>query len=130
MDYATITFSDSKMASAALFMALRMVGKPGWSPTLEYYSGESGVFSVSTDVDSNVNSISGYKLDEFVDIMLILNAGLHRKPSDSVKHVRNKYSHKLFHEVATVPLLSNEELLEGTESLYKRDTVINFCQAL
>lgn len=39
MDYATITFSDSKMASAALFMALRMVGKPGWSPTLEYYSG-------------------------------------------------------------------------------------------
>lgn len=41
MDYATITLSDSKMASAALFMALRMVGKPGWSPTLEYYSGNS-----------------------------------------------------------------------------------------
>lgn len=39
MDYATITLSDSKMASAALFIALRMVGKPGWSPTLEYYAG-------------------------------------------------------------------------------------------
>lgn len=74
----------------------------------------------------------GYKLDEFVDIVLILNTGLHRKLSDSVKHVRNKYSHKLFHEVATVPLLSNEELLEGTESLslHNRETVINFCQAL
>lgn len=72
---------------------------------------------------------SGYKLDDFVDIVLILNTGLHRKQSDSVKHVRNKYSHKLFHEVATVPLQSNDELLEGTE-LHKRETVINFGQAL
>lgn len=40
MDYATITLSDSKLASAALYMALRMVGKPGWSPTLEHYSGK------------------------------------------------------------------------------------------
>lgn len=72
----------------------------------------------------------GYHLDDFVDIMIVLNNGLHRKPSDSVKHVRNKYSHKLFHEVATVPLLSNEELLEGAESLHKRETVINYCQAL
>ncbi|KAG4067064.1 hypothetical protein HA402_000055 [Bradysia odoriphaga] len=109
MDYSTITFSDSKMASAALFIALRMVGKPGWSPTLEYYA--------------------GYHVDDFVDIIIVLNNGLHRKLSDSVKHVRNKYSHKLFHEVATVPLLTNDELLEGAES-YKRETVINYCQAL
>lgn len=75
---------------------------------------------------------TGYKLDEFVDIVLILNNGLHRKLSDIIKHVRNKYSHKLFHEVATVPLLSNDKLLEGTESLslHNRETVINFCQAL
>ncbi|KAJ6638317.1 G2/mitotic-specific cyclin-B3 [Pseudolycoriella hygida] len=112
MDYETITFSDSKMASAALFIALRMVGKPGWSPTLEYYS--------------------GYNVEEFIDIALKLNAGLHRKLSDNIKHVRNKYSHKLFHEVAKIPLLTKEELLEGNELLssQKRASVINFCQAL
>ncbi|KAH8403541.1 hypothetical protein KR009_003414, partial [Drosophila setifemur] len=44
MDYATIAFSDSKMASAALFMALRMHGGHGqldkqtWSSTLVYYT--------------------------------------------------------------------------------------------
>lgn len=41
MDYATITLSDSKLASAALFIALRMVNeaKP-WTRTLEFYSGK------------------------------------------------------------------------------------------
>lgn len=41
MDYATISFSDSKMACAALMMALRMNGvKHPWTTTLEYYSGK------------------------------------------------------------------------------------------
>ena len=39
MDYGTITSSDSKMASAALYMALRMNKRTGWNATLEYYSG-------------------------------------------------------------------------------------------
>lgn len=39
MDYETITFSDSKMASAALYMALRMCKNSGWNKTLEYYTG-------------------------------------------------------------------------------------------
>lgn len=40
MDYATITLSDSKIACAALFIALRMNNLPGWTSTLEYYSGK------------------------------------------------------------------------------------------
>lgn len=41
MDYATISFSDSKMACAALIMALRMTGiKKPWTPTLVYYTSE------------------------------------------------------------------------------------------
>lgn len=39
MDYATIFYSDSKMACAALFMALRMNGKSNvWDKTLQYYT--------------------------------------------------------------------------------------------
>lgn len=41
MDYATITISDSKIASAALYMALRMSKKGGWDQTLEYYTGNT-----------------------------------------------------------------------------------------
>lgn len=39
MDYATIQLSDSKLACAALFIALRMNKLKGWNTTLEYYSG-------------------------------------------------------------------------------------------
>lgn len=96
MDYATIHFSDSKLACAALFMALRLDGdKKPWTLTLEYYS--------------------GYLLTDFAEIVPILNATLHRKPK--VKTIRSKYSHKIFHEVAKVPLLTTEELFENNLDL-------------
>uniref|UniRef100_A0A034VGF1 G2/mitotic-specific cyclin-B3 n=1 Tax=Bactrocera dorsalis TaxID=27457 RepID=A0A034VGF1_BACDO len=92
MDYATIQFSDSKLACAALFMALRLDGDTNpWTLTLEYYT--------------------GYLLTDFAEIVPILNATLHRKPK--VKTIRSKYSHKIFHEVAKVPLLTTEELFEN-----------------
>ncbi|KAH8264292.1 hypothetical protein KR038_006101 [Drosophila bunnanda] len=99
MDYATISFSDSQMASAALFMALRMHGGAGqldqqtWNPTLIHYT--------------------GYQLADFAEIVPVLNAGLHRKPRTTIKTIRNKYSHKIFHEVAKVPLLTNQELFQS-----------------
>lgn len=40
MNYDVISLSDSKMASACLFMALRMNNKTGWNKTLEHYTGE------------------------------------------------------------------------------------------
>lgn len=94
MDYDCITFSDSKMACAALFMALRLHGDAQpWTPTLIHYT--------------------GYKLDEFADIVPILNAGLHRKPKGTIKTIRSKYSHKIFHEVAKVALMTTEKLFEN-----------------
>lgn len=45
MDYATVTRSESKLAAAALFMALRMSKHGEWDDTLRYYSGECFFFS-------------------------------------------------------------------------------------
>lgn len=84
MDYSMITFSDSKVAAAALLLALLMKDLGGWTPTLEYYS--------------------GYKLDDIRDICNLLNQCLHKKHKDTLMTVRNKYSHKIFFEVAKLPL--------------------------
>lgn len=51
MDYTTISFSDSKMASAALFMALRMNGLEGWNETLTYYSGMLFFFLINLIIE-------------------------------------------------------------------------------
>jgi hypothetical protein len=74
MDYSTISYSDSKMAAAALFLALQMKDFGTWTATLEYYT--------------------GYKLSDFSNIVLILNEGLHKKHKEALSTVRNKYSHK------------------------------------
>ncbi|KYN44443.1 G2/mitotic-specific cyclin-B3, partial [Trachymyrmex septentrionalis] len=74
MDYTMIRFSDSKMAAAALLLALLMKDLGGWNSTLEYYS--------------------GYKLDDIRDICNLLNQSLHRKHKETLKTVRSKYSHK------------------------------------
>lgn len=93
MDYETICFSDSKMACAALMIALRMNGEVNpWTNTLVYYT--------------------GYTLEEFEYIIPVLNAGLHRKPKGTIKTIKSKYSHKIFHEVAKTPLLSTEKIME------------------
>ncbi|KAH8392914.1 hypothetical protein KR215_009528 [Drosophila sulfurigaster] len=103
MDYATVSFSDSQMACAALFMALRMHGGEAnleaetWTPTLVYYT--------------------GYELAQFAELVPVLNAGLHRKPRTTIKTIRNKYSHKIFHEVARVPLLSNAQMFQNNLDL-------------
>ncbi|XP_037946843.1 G2/mitotic-specific cyclin-B3-like [Teleopsis dalmanni] len=110
MDYETITFSDSQMAAATLFMALRMTGeKKAWTSTLEYYS--------------------GYKLEEFAEIVVVLNAGLHRKPKATIKTIRSKYSHKIFHEVAKVPLMTTAKLFEDNldfNSSFNLDNLSSF----
>ncbi|XP_050461307.1 G2/mitotic-specific cyclin-B3 [Cataglyphis hispanica] len=84
MDYTMITYSDSKIAAAALLLALLMKDLGGWTPTLEYYS--------------------GYKLDDVRDICILLNQCLHKKHKETLMTVRNKYSHKIFFEVAKLPL--------------------------
>ena len=74
MDYSTIMLSDSKMAAAALLLALQMKDLSGWTPTLQYYT--------------------GYTIDDIRETVQLLNQGLHRKHKDALATVRNKYSHK------------------------------------
>lgn len=41
MDYATVTITDSKLAAAALYLALRMKNISKWTSTLEFYTGKT-----------------------------------------------------------------------------------------
>lgn len=52
--------------------------------------------------------------------MLVLNGNLHQKPRDAIKTVRNKYTHKIFFEVARIPLQTAKCLFEGTGIAYER----------
>lgn len=100
MDYSIIQISDSKLASAALFIALRMNSGKGWDSTFEYYS--------------------GYKLEEFAPAAVLLNSLLNRKPKETLSTVRNKYSHKIFHQVTSIPLMDNHKLFEDEPEITKK----------
>jgi len=90
LEYSMVTVSDSKLAAAALLLALKMQNLGGWTPTLEYYS--------------------GYKLEDIHDLCHQLNDMLHKKPKTALQTVRNKYSHKVFFEVANIPLVRDLKL--------------------
>ncbi|XP_046402110.1 G2/mitotic-specific cyclin-B3 [Ischnura elegans] len=93
MEYDLISRSDSKMGAASLLLALKMLNVGSWNATLEYYS--------------------GYKLEDIKDVTYELNAVIH-KDVQNLLTIKNKYSHRIFLEVATVPLLDNKDLgLEG-----------------
>lgn len=109
MDYATVTVRDSKLAAAALYLALRMTKVCRWTTALEFYSGNCLTMLVFTFL--YLYSVSGYKLPEIMDAVFLLNDGLHKKPKTPLMTVRNKYSHKIFFEVAKTPLMSNKELV-------------------
>jgi len=76
--------SEALLAAAALALAMKMKGISGWAGTMEYYSG----FSLA-------------QLDTTVQALLIM---LQQPPKDNLKTVRSKYSHRVFHEVATIPV--------------------------
>lgn len=48
-----------------------------------------------------------------------MNNNIHQKPRDAIKTVRNKYSHKIFFEVAKVPLVSSDRLFDDTDIVYE-----------
>lgn len=108
MDYNTVTMSDSKLASAALYLALQMKKISGWTKTLEFYTGS--VFQNKFEQLQNLFILTGYNLTDFMGIVHLLNNGLHGKPKEQIMTVRNKYSHKIFYEVAYVPLILNKDL--------------------
>ncbi|XP_041972822.1 G2/mitotic-specific cyclin-B3 isoform X2 [Aricia agestis] len=90
LEYTLLPARDSLAAAAALYLALRMKNLSRWTPTLEYYT--------------------GYTLKDILPMALALNATLHKKPKSAISTVRNKYSHKIFFEVAKLPLIEDKDL--------------------
>ncbi|CAH2067596.1 unnamed protein product, partial [Iphiclides podalirius] len=90
LEYGLLSHSDSKMAAAALYIALRMKSLGTWTPTLRYYT--------------------GYTLQDILPVVLEQNAVLHKKPKSAISTVRNKYTHTIFFEVAKVPLIDDQAL--------------------
>ena len=76
--------SESKLAASCLVMALKMKGISGFKSTLEYFS--------------------GHQLAELEEIFNKLAAMLRKPAGPNLKTIRSKYSHRVFHEVATIPL--------------------------
>ncbi|CAB3230362.1 unnamed protein product [Arctia plantaginis] len=93
LEYTLLEHSDSKMAAAALYIALRMKNIGHWTSTLQYYT--------------------GYSLKEILPVALLQNATLHKKPKSAISTVRNKYSHTIFFEVAKVPLIEDSTLMSS-----------------
>lgn len=85
MDYELIDASDSLLAAAALFLAKAIKEDATWNETLSHYS--------------------GYKVEDIRHIVYHLHNMLSQPPKEHLKTIRNKYSHKVFFEVAkiTVP---------------------------
>ncbi|XP_007247116.3 G2/mitotic-specific cyclin-B3 [Astyanax mexicanus] len=82
----------SRLASACLLLALITKGLGGWTPALRYHS--------------------GYTLSDLGPLVRRLYAML-ASPSDcKLKAVETKYSHKVFFEVAKIPLVHIETLEE------------------
>jgi len=87
-----VDISESKLAAAALVLAFKVNKTQGWLNTLVFYSG----YTLSD-------------LQELVDSLLNM---LQQYPKENLKTVRQKYSHKVFHEVALIPLPETVDLSE------------------
>lgn len=80
-----VEVSESKLAAAALVLALKVNNIEGtWVNTLAFYS--------------------GYTPKDLNDLVQSLLQMLHQYPKENLKTVRQKYSHRVFHEVALIPL--------------------------
>lgn len=80
-----ITKRASMMASSCLYLAMMMKNCGEWTATLIHYT--------------------GYSKEQLHDCVLQLNAMNSAPANKNLMTVRNKYSHQVFHEVATIPPL-------------------------
>ncbi|XP_029944177.1 G2/mitotic-specific cyclin-B3 isoform X2 [Salarias fasciatus] len=81
----------SLLAAACLLMALVTKDLGGWTPCLQFHS--------------------GYKASDLAAVVRRLYVMLLAPPDDKLRAIRNKYSHKVFFEVASLPLV-NLDVLE------------------
>merc|ERR1719323_2422306 len=87
-----VEISESKLAAAALVLAFKVNKVQGWLNTLAFYS--------------------GYTLPDLKELVESLLHMLQQYPKENLKTVRQKYSHKVFHEVALIPLPSSIDFSE------------------
>lgn len=71
----------------------------------------------------------GYKLSDFAPIVVLLNTLLLRKPKETLSTVRNKYSHKIFHQVTSIPLMEINKLFEKFPEVSKTILGMNLTYA-
>lgn len=90
-----VEISESQLAAAALVLAFKVNKVQGWQTTLAFYS--------------------GYTLPDLKDMVNSLLIMLQQYPKENLKTVRQKYSHKVFHEVALIPLPESVDVFEDTE---------------
>ncbi|TKR80687.1 hypothetical protein L596_014720 [Steinernema carpocapsae] len=88
-----ISVPESQMAAASFLLTLRMKKLGDWTPALHKYS--------------------GYKLQDVEPLMWSLNHMMRSKPTvySEFKFIHEKYSHRIFFEVAAVPFLEGGKAL-------------------
>ncbi|KAM3590249.1 uncharacterized protein V6R79_006525 [Siganus canaliculatus] len=92
MEMELVPERGSLLASACLLMALVSRDLGGWSPILVFHS--------------------GYQTSDLAPVVRKLHAMLSAPADEKLKAVRNKYSHKVFFEVASLPLVDIDTLEE------------------
>ncbi|KAM8898170.1 G2/mitotic-specific cyclin-B3 [Spinachia spinachia] len=93
MEMELVTERGSLLASACLLLALVTRDLGGWSPILQFHS--------------------GYQADELSPVVRKLHRMLSAPPDDKLRAIRSKYSHRVFFEVASLPLVSGDLLEEA-----------------
>ncbi|XP_059211583.1 G2/mitotic-specific cyclin-B3 isoform X2 [Centropristis striata] len=93
MEMELVVERGSRLASACLLMALLTKDLGGWRPILQFHS--------------------GYQTSDLAPVVRKLHQMLGAPPDDKLKAIRNKYSHKVFFEVASLPLVDVDTLEEA-----------------
>jgi len=85
MEYDLLDVKDSLAAASALMLAFLLQNNTNeWTPTLEYYS--------------------NFKKEDLRETTVRFHSMLNKMKNKNLKTIRNKYSHKVFYEVAKVAL--------------------------
>lgn len=90
LDMSLVVERGSLLASACLLLALITKDLGGWTPCLQFHS--------------------GYELSDLCPIVRKLYFSLSAPLDEKIKAIRNKYSHKVFFEVATLPMVDMDTL--------------------
>lgn len=68
-------------------------------------------------------------MSDFAPIVVLLNTLLLRKPKETLSTVRNKYSHKIFHQVTSIPLMDISKMFENFPEVAKNVLGMNLTYA-